>query len=329
MCRQSRRRIRSIDAVNIQSIDLNLLVAFNALMQERNLTRAGALIGLSQPSMSHALARLRKICGDPLFVRVRTGMEPTPFAERIADPVRHGLDMLRSSVASAMTFDPATSDRTFKVLISDIGEVAYLPRLMSHLGNEAPGVNLRAIQLPRERYQEAFESGEVDLAIGFLPGAWTAFFQQRLFDDTYACLARTDHPRIRASLSLAQFSAESHVVVEPAGSAWEGMSIQTSTTALIEHHLLGLGVSRRIALRVPHFMAVTAVIEDTDLLVTLPSYALKFLARTHRVKTFPLPVDAPTFQVKQFWHERNHHDAGNRWLRGVVAKLFLTPQPGP
>ena len=116
--------------MNIENIDLNLLVAFDAMMQERNVTRAGLRIGLTQPSMSHALVRLRQLCGDPLFVRVKSGMEPTPFAHRIAPSVRAGLAVLQAGLQNAVPFDPAQSGRTFEVLLSDLGEVVFLPRLI-------------------------------------------------------------------------------------------------------------------------------------------------------------------------------------------------------
>ena len=312
-----------ISKLNIPDIDLNLLVAFDALMDERNLTRAGARIGLSQPSMSHALNRLREICGDPLFVRIRTGMQPTPFAERIAPSVRDGLSMLKSGLQNAMAFDPAKSERTFHLVMSDIGEMIYLPALVRRLAASAPRVSLRVIQLPRERYGNAFESGEVDLAIGFLPALQAGFYQQRLFTDTYLCIARADHPRIGARLTLEQFCAEDHVMVEPAGSRYQAVSIQSSTTTLIEHHLLASGVSRRVALRVPHFMVVPGLVASTDLVATLPSYIVHFLSGTHRLKQFPVPTEAPSFEVKQFWHQRNHNDPANRWLRKLVAELFL------
>jgi DNA-binding transcriptional LysR family regulator len=311
--------------MNIHNIDLNLLVAFDALIQECNVTRAGVRIGLSQPSMSHALTRLRQICGDPLFVRTRTGMEPTPFAQQLAAPVRDGLAILQAGLDHSTEFNPATSDRTFHVLMSDIGEVAYLPPLMMRLKTVAPHVNLRVLALPREHYREAFESGDADLAIGFLPSLQAGFYQQRLLDDTYVCLVRREHPRIGQTLSLKRFSEESHVLIEPAGSRYSNVTAQSSTTTLIERHLAERGLERRIALRVPHFMVVPAIVEATDLVATVPSYVISSIRAMPDLKMLPVPFDVPRFEIKQFWHRRNHHDAANRWLRGLVAELFLRP----
>lgn len=314
--------------MNIRSVDLNLLVAFDALMQERNVTRAGARIGLSQPSMSHALTRLRNLWADPLFIRTRTGMEPTPFAQQVSAAVRDGLALFQAGLNSAATFDPATSDRTFQLLLSDIGEVAYLPPLLARLKDVAPYVNLRALVLPRESYRAAFESGEADLAIGFLPGLQSGFYQQRLLDDSYVCLVRNNHPRVGDSVSREQFFQESHVLVEPGGSRYSRTATQSSTTTLIEQYFAERGLRRRIALRVPHFIVVPFIVQTTDLLATVPSYVLSSMSSSQDLKALPLPFEVPSFDVKQFWHERNHHDAANRWLRGIVSELF-SREPTP
>lgn len=316
--------------MDIRPIDLNLLLAFDALMQDGNLTRAGFRLGLSQPSMSHALGRLRKISGDPLFVRVPTGMAPTPFAQQISSTVKDGLVLLQGALEGAAVFNKITCNRTFQILMSDLGELVYLPRLMSKLQAVAPNVDLRVLQLPRESYQDAFVSGQADLALGFLPALNTGFFQQRLFEDTYACLVRKGHPRVHDTLTLEQFSKESHVLIEPAGSRYSQVARQSSTSTLIERHLAERGVSRRIALRVPHFMVVPEIVQQTDLLATVPSSMLAYLPPMPHLKVMPLPIDTPHFEVKQFWHQRNHHDVANRWLRGVVAELFMDqPQPAP
>lgn len=311
--------------MDIRKLDLNLLLAFDALMQDGNLTRAGLRLGLSQPSMSHALARLRKVAGDPLFVRVPSGMEPTPFSQQIAGTVREGLALLQGALDGAAVFDPASCNRTFQILMSDIGEMVYLPRLIAKLNSVAPDINLRILQLPRESYQDAFLSGEADLAIGFLPALKAGFYQQRLFEDSYVCLARKDHPRVGDGLTLEQFSNESHILVEPAGSRYSSVALQSSTTTFIERHLADQGLSRRIALHVSHFMVVPELVQQTDLLATVPSYLIAYMRPMPRLKLLPLPLPIPTprFEIKQFWYQRNHSDAANRWLRRLIGELFV------
>lgn len=154
-------------SMDLRKVDLNLLLVFDALMQDANPTHAGFRLGLSQPSMSHALAHLRKISGDPLFVRIPSGMEPTSFARQIAGAVRDGLALLQGALDGAAVFNPATYNRTFQILMSDIGELVYLPRLTTKLTAITPNVNLRVLQLPREAHHDAFISGEADLASAF------------------------------------------------------------------------------------------------------------------------------------------------------------------
>lgn len=302
--------------------DLNLLHVFDALMTDGNLTRAGFRLGLSQPAMSHSLSKLRKLTGDELFVRVPKGMLPTEYAIRIAPSVREGLRLLSDALHADVTFNPQTCQRTFQILMSDIGEMIYLPQLMRKVSEIAKDVNIRVLQLPRESYAQAFFSGEADLAIGFLPNLDAGFFQQRLFADSYVCVAREDHPRIRKRLSLAQFGEESHVLTEPGGSRYSTVSHQTSTTTLIEQYLAAHGLTRRVALRVPHFMVVPAVVQSSDLIATLPSSVIRYSPPVSGLKMVQLPFDVPRFEVKQFWHARNHEDAGNRWLRGLIRDLF-------
>lgn len=309
------------------NIDLNLLVVFDAMMQERNVTRAGLRVGMSQPSMSHALTRLRQLCGDPLFVRVKSGMEPTPFALHIADSVRAGLSLLQSSLDSSRDFDPLRSERIFHLLMSDLGEIIYLPRLMSHLKNAAPGVSLRIMQQPRESYRETLETGNADLAIGYLPGLTAGFYQQRLFTDRYICLLRADHPRVGDTIDLDQFTEESHVMIEPAGTRYSRVSLQSSTTTLIEQHFEKIGLRRHIALRIPHFTVVSDILQSTDLLAVIPTAVAHILQPGRNIKALPLPIETPDFDVKQFWHERSHWDTGTAWLRGVISTLFMGGQP--
>jgi hypothetical protein len=303
-------------------IDLNLMQVFDALMHENNLTRAGFRLGLSQPAMSHALAKLRKLTGNSLFVRVPSGMEPTDFALRIAPSVNEGLKLLIGAVEVDAPFNPLRCDRTFQILMSDIGELVFLPRLLNRLVQVAPNLVLRVIQLPREAYQDALASGEADLAIGFLPALKTGVYQQRLFTDTPICLVRSDHPSIRKGLSLSQFCNASHVVIEPPGSRLSGNSVQTSTTSLLERHLSSLAITRRVVLRVPHFTVVPAIVQQTDLITTLPSYVLSYTRNLPNLKTFKLPFAVPSYDIKQFWHERKHKDPANRWLRAIVSELF-------
>lgn len=306
----------------MEGVDLNLLRVFDALMEDGNLTRAGFRLGLSQPAMSHSLAKLRKITGNALFVRVPNGMQPTDMAVGMAANVRDGIRLLEGALDGNASFDPQACTKTFQILLSDIGELVYLPGLMKRLKEDAPSVNLRALGLPREAYADAFVSGEADLAIGHLPGLRGGFYQQRLFSDSYVCLLRKDHPRIKGRLTVSQFVSESHLLIEPGGSPTRAAMQQTSTTSLFEQHLATLGLTRRVALRVPHFTVVSDLLLSSDLIATLPSYVMRHMPHRPGLKMLRLPFETPSFEIKQFWHLRNHDDKANRWLRGVVMSLF-------
>ena len=298
--------------MNTEKLDLNLLLVFEAVLKDRNVTAAGARLGMSQPTMSHALKRLRAMCGDPLFVRTTHGMQPTPYALQLATPIEQSLETIRSSLDRGLRFDPATSSRTFNLLMTDIGESMFLPRLMAHLRTAAPGVNVVATQIVRDQYRDVLQSGSVDLALGQMPNLISGFYQQRLFEDPYVCMVRTDHPRIGARISMKQYLSEVHLRVALPG----------SVESVVEQALARQGLQRRVALRIPHYLAAPAIIAATDLVVTVPRLLSKVLGRGYELKALAPPLSLPRIVVRQFWHERNHYDAGNRWLRSAIAALF-------
>jgi len=314
--------MRIITKLNMRKLDLNLLLVFDALMQERNLTRAGYRLGISQPAMSQMLSKLRQAFGDPLFVRVPSGMEPTNYAKQMATSIHDGVDMLKQAINNDPEFDPLHCDRTFKIIMSDLGEFLFLPRLLERLADVAPHVGIRVLQLPRSSYQDAFLAGEADLAVGFLPGLTGGFYQQRLFQDHYLALVRSDHSRVRSTLSLEQFQHESHLMIEPVGSQYNGPSVQSSCATLFEHFLDEKGLQRPVKLRLPHFTSAPEMVRTSQLIASLPGSMLALVGSAPGLRVVPLPFKAPRFEVKQFWHRLTHHDAANRWLRGIVAELF-------
>src|SRR5215510_5962668 len=207
--------------MNVGDLDLNLLRAFDAVLRDGSVTAAAGRLGLSQPAMSNALSRLRRLLGDPLFMRTAGGMRPTPFAQQLAAPVQQALDLIRASLSQQAGFDPKTSDRIFRLQLTDVGEIAFLPPLLERLQRDAPRVRVETQQLPQDEVSDALASGEADLALGFLPELSGGVVQKRLFRDRYVCLVRIDHPRIGSRLTLAQFLAASHVLVSSRGSAHE------------------------------------------------------------------------------------------------------------
>ncbi|GGX95846.1 LysR family transcriptional regulator [Massilia dura] len=296
-----------------EKLDLNLLRVFDALMQTKHVTQAGEIVGLSQPAVSFALNKLRKLTGDALFVRTPKGMEPTPRATRMAPPVRQILEMVVRDVFNADQFTPATSTHRFTLSMTDIGELVFLPAMLKRLKREAPSVALEAVSMSPARLGEAMTMGSVDLALGYYPDITRAdFYQQHLFTHSFAALVRTDHPRIGAQMTMDQFLAETHIVVRAAGRSQE----------LFERHLEQAHIQRKVGLILPHFLSIQHVLPDTDMVATVPYSCAKVFSRARTVRMVGLPMQTPSFDVKQYWHSRQHSDPANQWLRQLVHEIF-------
>jgi DNA-binding transcriptional LysR family regulator len=298
-----------ITDVNIRELDLNLLRVFDAVLRGGSVTAAAAQLELTQPAVSNALARLRGLFGDPLFHRAAGGMQPTPLARELAEPVRQALALLESALAHGPGFDPASSTREFRFYMSDLGQIEFLPPLVERVRATAPGVRLEALALEVEDLADALATGALDLAVGFLPGLGPPVQRRALFRDPYVCLMRAGHP-IRA-LTKRTFLEASHALVSYRGGH-----------RVIEEALERAGVGRRIALRVPHFTVVPMVLERSDLILTLPARVARVFERRGKLKSLPPPLSLPPAEVAMHWHERFDRDPGNRWLRERLVELF-------
>ena len=300
--------------MDIRKVDLNLLVVFDMLLRLQSVTRTAEALGMSQPAMSLALNKLRTAFSDPLFVRNSRGLSPTPRAEQLAIPMRHVLDQIKNDVLRQPSFDPATTDRTFTFNMADVGELVFLPRLHAHLRGAAPGASIRTVSTPPSQLAEAMQSGEVDLAVGYFPGLQgAAMYQQRLFSHSFVCIVRKDHPVFRSQITKKQFLEAQHVVVDQEGKSHE----------LFEATLAAQRLTRRVVLRIPHFLAIPLVVAESDLIVTVPYAIGASFAKMANLKMLHPPLKVGKPEVKQHWHARFHHDQVNRWIRGVVAGLFL------
>lgn len=295
----------------MKSIDLRLLSVFDEIVKTRSVTAAAEALDLGQPAVSVALAKLRHHFGDPLFVRTSGGMEPTPFCEGLVRPVRAVLDALDLVLDYRSEFDPGSSERSFRICMTDISQLVLLPRLWETLRATAPGIRIEIMPLSNDTAR-LLENGDADLALGLIPQLDAGFHQQLLFRQDFVCMVGREHPRLRDGLNLAQFEAEDHAVVISSGSA----------PSIVEHEIGRRGIKRRVALKIPSFLGAAFVVEHTDLLVTIPRRLAELLQGRGSFRIFPVPFDLPDYEVKQHWHERYHHDDGNRWLRGVVSRLL-------
>lgn len=297
--------------MKISAIDSRLLSVFDEIVKTRSVSGAAQALGLAQPAVSVALAKLRRHFGDKLFVRTSSGMEATPFGEGLVAPVRAALAALDVVTGHRSVFDPATSERNFRICMTDISQVVLLPRLWERLRLTAPGIRIDVVPLASDTARR-LESGEADLAIGLIPQLEAGFFQQLLFRQNFVCLVGAHHPRIQKKLTLSQFEAEDHAVISSSGSA----------PLIIDREIARLGIQRRVVVRIPNFLGAAFAVEHTDLLVTIPKRLGDVLQGRGAFRIFPVPFELPQYDVKQHWHERFHHDPGNRWLRGVVSELL-------
>ena len=292
-------------------LDLDWLHVFVEVYKTQNVSRAAERLGIAQASASVALNKLRHHFGDRLFARTSRGMEPTPYAHQIHADVLATIERLGRLAGAHATFDPATSERQFRIGMTDISEIVVLPTLVNHLRRVAPRVAIEAERTSPESPRR-LESGEIDLAVGFMPHLEAGFYQQTLFKQDFVCLAALDHPRVRDKPGRRAFLAESHIVVTTSGTGH----------AIVDKVFAREGYERRVALRVPSFLGVARLVARTELLVIVPRRLGEALAQQERVRLLAPPVALPPFAVKQHWHERFHADAGNAWLRKTIAELL-------
>jgi DNA-binding transcriptional LysR family regulator len=301
--------------VTYKNLDLNLLPVAIALYEERSVGKAAVKLGMSQPAVSSALARLRASFDDPLFVRTSRGMDPTPRAQAMIVAARDVLQRVDRDLLSGMTFSPETSDVTFTLALSDVGEMVFLPRILDRLQALAPLTSIRSVTPPPRELRQGLETGEIDLAVGYFPDLEKGnFFQQRLFTHHFTCLLRANHPIVAARLSLKQFLALRHVSVRAEGRSQE----------LFERFLASRKIRRDVVLYTPHFMSLPMIIAKSDLVATVPhAIGMYYSNALSNIKTVaPPPIDMPKIVLKQHWHRKSHHDPRNQWLRKVVSQLF-------
>jgi DNA-binding transcriptional LysR family regulator len=298
--------------VHIDDKDLNLLSVFSALMTDRSVSRAASRLSLSQPAVSHALARLRRDFGDELFVRAAKGMTPTPRALALQDAVAAVLAQARGLYGSGETFSPKSADARVTIATTDYFEALLLPRLLPYLSREAPGVTLNCRPTPGDLPKAQLEGGEIDLAIaGFYGDLPQGYFKRVLFNETYACVVRKGHPRVKEDLTLATFASLEHVLVSPQGDLF----------GAVDHALQKKKMKRRVVAGVGNFHSPAAIVAATDYVVTVPKRLAKMYAETHPVKWFEPPLAVPGFAVVAVWHARTHRSPLHVWMRQAIEKL--------
>jgi DNA-binding transcriptional LysR family regulator len=298
-------------------LDLKDLEVLEAVYRARSVSKASDTLGLSQPSISIRLGRLRQHFGDPLFVRTSAGMQPTPRADALIPSIHQALGLLDGSLREQASFDPRTSDRRFRICMTDVGQIVVLPAVLNKLKAGAPSMRLEVLNLNADA-PRALESGEADIALGFTLDIQAGFYQQALLEDQFACMVSRDHPRIGARLTRKQFESEAQIDVVTRGTGhW-----------LLYKALEDAAVTRRVAVRVPSFLGLAQIVAHSDLLALVPARLGAILAKEGNVKVLAAPIGLPSYLVKQYWHERYHRDPANMWLRSMISGLFRERRGG-
>jgi DNA-binding transcriptional LysR family regulator len=296
--------------MDFNGVDLNLLAAFDALMQERNVTRAAARMNVSQPAMSAALARLRTLFGDRLFQRSAAGLLPTPRASELAMPVARALQQIGALLGPGRDFDPATATSPFRIGVSDYPGFVLLPRLLGVLLREAPGIDVDVLAFSaRDEAVALLDAGKIDLAIGVAPTLQESRIMSRpILDDEFVTLVRRDAKAARRILDLDAYLALRHVLVSPEGSRY----------GVVDQVLADHGVRRSVQVTLPQMVAVPALLRETDLAATLLRRVALHSAQAGDLMMFPPPVPLPRISFHMIWHRRNDDNAAQRWLRKLV-----------
>ncbi|MFC0710564.1 LysR family transcriptional regulator [Azorhizophilus paspali] len=293
---------------SLRRLDLNLLVTLDALLAEHNVTRAAMRLHLSQPTVSVQLARLREVFGDPLLLPGPRGMRPTARADELREPLRQALEALEQAVAPCSPFDPAQANQTWRIVASDYGESTILSPALAGLRSAAPGTRLAILELLPPMLARQAEQGDIDLAFHISAEAPPSLRRKPLFTERYVLAGRIGHPRLKRRPTLAQLCKLDHVIVSPDGGGFHGVT----DTALAE-----LGMTRRVALSVPHFLFLVSVLTSTDLVAMVPS---RLVRDNDALQVVEPPLEVPGFEMLMLWHERVHRDPAHQWLREHIVK---------
>jgi DNA-binding transcriptional LysR family regulator len=297
--------------VSLRQLNLNLLLVLDALAEEQNVTRAAKRLGLTQSAVSNALAQLRHVLGDPLFVRARRGVVPTARALALAGPVRQALGIVATALDGARGFEPKTATRSFVIAASDYTEYVVLPPLLRRLERDAPGVRIEVRPWGLHEVTPELEAGGADLMLGYYGSLPPAHHEQPLFEEEYTCIVRQGHPEVRRRLTLERYLRLSHVLV----------SQRTGSVGSVDVALGRLGLSRKVGARVSHFLMVPHLVASTDMVAALSRRIAEPAARSRKLALHPPPLPLPKSTVGQVWHARTASDPGNVWLRGVVGEV--------
>ena len=302
--------------MNINSIDLNLFLVFQAIYATRSVTLAGDRLGMTQSAVSNALKRMRERFNDMLFVRSAEGMVPTPVAERLIAPIEEGIACLVQAVDQGRTFDAQTSSRTFRIAVNDIGQLVMMPELLSVARSVAPGIRFETVDVSMADARQRMLHGQIDIALGSWESMGPSFYQQRLFDETFVVLMSKASPLgARERIELDDYLAAEHIAYRPQGTTDSQLQQTLDRAGALDR--------RRVVLTAAHSLGLTSIVATSGLLLTAPARLAKAMVATRAdLRSVDAPFEVRPFEIRQQWHERFHQDSGNRWLRELIFGLF-------
>lgn len=309
----------SWDGPDLRLRDLKTL---SIVLRERNLTRAAERLDTTQPAISKILARLRKNFGDPLVIRSGNALQLTPRAAGMAEPLRSLLLAADDVCTATPAFDPGTSERAFRLLVTDVGAIVFLPPLITRFAREGGRLSLHAVPLDSRHFETKLESGEADLALGAFPGAPRGLRRQRLYVSSYLSVVRRDHPKLARLRTSAGFRAAHHIIVmaSEVGHAAHRTAQHALEAAIAPEHVLT---------RLSSFVAAAIVASHTEGVATVPENVATRLAGQLGLAAFRPSIPLPSYEIAQYWHERCHRDPGHRWLRAASFDLFARSDGRP
>jgi DNA-binding transcriptional LysR family regulator len=297
--------------MKLSDVDLNLFVVFDAIYTEGNLTRAGEIIGITQPAVSNSLSRLRTLFDDPLFVRTAEGMIPTPVAQNIVGSVRQALGLIRSSVQESELFDPKVSDKRFRVSMTDLSQANVLPFLFSQIMSDAPMISIDCYHVHRRDMNIELASGNLDLAVDIPLTPDPQIKQAALFSHPHVCVVRKDHDLVKDKLDLNTYLALDHIHI----------SSRRGGLGHVDLALGKMGKKRKISLRTQHYFSTPQLVSRTDLALTVPRIFADFLVNNSPVKYLDIPFEVPNLESYLYWHESTDKDQANQWMRNLILSL--------
>ncbi len=295
--------------MNLSDKDLNLFVVFDVIYTERNLTKSGEVLGITQPAVSNALSRLRENFNDELFVRTSKGMVPTPVAENMVNDIRQALDLIRNSISESESFNPKTANATFRISIGDTSEYRLLPQLIKNISYLAPGVDVESYLTPRTETPKELSAGNIDFAIDPPIHSDPNLRNKKIYQDDYVLVVNKKHPIAKKKkISLEDYLSLSHIHI----------SKRASGLGHVDTTLNRLGLARRIALKAQHFLVAPYIIDQSNLAMT----TIKSFSRGRELKVFQLPFKINPLVLHLYWHVNKDMDPANKWMRELILKTY-------